>query len=467
MPAVNYQLPAALGVIAVKGIHKLVALLTGVALLSGCSGASVENLLTAPKLTQEQGQIYQALINSSGSSIKLKYPRGGDYRSAFVLYDIDNDACEEALVFYESQSVQSGESALRLKVLDKSDDQWQAMYDLACVGSEVESISFASLGGCGTTEIIVCYSTLNQTEKTLSVLNYAGGTLAELYNGTYACMEVIDLNADGLDELVTVIPDKISQVSTAAMFTKTDDGFVKLGDTQLSGSATEYVSVTKGLLDEDTTALFLDYSKGSGQYSTDVVYCADGVITSPMNRKVGADGSSYTLISRFTNDYMTDIQCFDIDGDGLVEIPSMTPLPGYETLQRSEQLCAVEWYAVENNTYKQKYYSYYSSKYNFAMIFPSRWQGIVSAVVNSTDNEIIFISYSAEKGVTVDDSTELLRVRTVDKDDSEALVSSKDFRMVGENDESIVCIKESVGYLTGSLALTETELQNCLIVAKE
>lgn len=80
------------------------AAILSIAALTGCQ-ATIENLLTAPKLTQEQSEINQALINSSGSSIKLKYPRGGEYRSAFVLQDIDSDGTQEALVFYESQSV--------------------------------------------------------------------------------------------------------------------------------------------------------------------------------------------------------------------------------------------------------------------------------------------------------------------------------------------------------------------------
>ncbi len=433
-------------------------------LMSGCSGASVENLLTAPKLTQEQSEIYQALINSSGSSINLKYPRGGEFRSAFVLQNIDSEPGEEALVFYESQSVQSGESALRLKVLDQNSGEWEAVYDLACVGSEVDSISFAGLGEGKTTEIIVCYSMLSQTEKTVSVLNYSKGEITELYTGSYSCMEVIDLNSDGQQELVTVIPDKTSQTAMAVMFTKTDKGLQKLSEAPLSGIAAEYVGVTKGLLGENKTALFLDYNKGSGQYGTDVIYCSGGRITSPVNLVVGADGSRGSLITRFTNDFMTDIRSMDIDRDGFVEIPSMTPLPGYETLMRSEQLCAVEWYTVENNCYKREYYSYYSSKYNFTLLFPSRWQGVVSAVVNYQDNEIIFISYSAETGFEVNESTELMRIRTIAKDDPETLVSSKDYRMIGESEDTIICIKETPGYLTGSLALTESELQNSFFV---
>lgn len=433
-------------------------------MLCGCSGGSVENLLTAPKLTQEQSQIYQALINSTGSSVSLKYPRGGEFRSAFVLQNIDDEPGDEALVFYESQSVQSGESALRMKVLDKYNGEWQAVYDLACVGSEVDGISFAKLGDGKCTEVIVCCSMLNQTEKTLSVLNYSSGIISELYSGSYACMEVMDLNSDGQDELVTVVPDKTTQVAMAMMFTKTDEGLVKLGETPLGSAGSDFVGVTKGQLSEDTTALFVDYSRGSGQYGTDVLYCRGGRLMTPVNFLAGQDGTRTNLISRFTNDYMTDIRSTDIDGDGNLEIPSMTPLPGYETLTRSEQLCAVVWYTVVNDRYEQEYYSYYSSKYNFALLFPSRWQGVVSAVVNSQDNEIIFISYSQNTGLEVNSGTELMRIRTIDKDDTEALVNSKDYHMIGENEENIICCRETTGYLTGKLALTESELKDSFIV---
>ncbi len=452
------------GVISVRRLCKILAVLAAGITLCGCSAGSVETLLTAPKLTQEQNEIYQALINSSGSSIKLKYPRGGEFRSAFVLQNLDSEPTDEAMVFYESQSVQSGESALRLKVLDQNSGSWEAVYDLACVGSEVDGISFASLGDGKSIEVLVCYSMLNQTEKTMSVMNYSGGIMTELYSGSYSCMEVIDLNADGEDELVTVWPDKTAQISMAAMFTKTDEGLVKLSETPLGSMGAEFISVTKGQISENTTALFMDYSRGGGQYSTDVLYCRGGRLVTPVNYSTGEDGTPHNLISRFTNDYMTDIRSTDIDGDGSLEIPSMMPLPGYETLARSEQLCAVAWYTVENDRYIQEYYSYYSSKYNFALLFPSRWQGVVSAVVNSQENEIIFISYSQNSGLEVNEITELMRIRTIDKDDQEGLINAKDYHMIGENEENIICCKETTGYLAGKLALTESELQDSFIV---
>lgn len=432
-------------------------------LMTGCSAVdmSVETMLTPPKLTAEQNEIYQALTNSGGEQLKLKYPRSGDYRSAFVLHNIDDEPDKEAMVFYETKTVQSGEGALRLKFLDKFDGKWQAVYDLACVGSEVDSISFTKLGNQGAVDIIVRYSMLNQTEKYYSIINYDEGVPKELYGSLYSCLEVMDLTSDGYNELVSVVTDKANQVSTAMMFANTEEGFHKLSEVQLSNGLGDYVNVTKGMLNENTKALFLDYSYGGGQYGTDVLYCYGDRILTPDSIGSNADSS---IINRITNDYMADIHCFDIDGDSFVEIPSTMPLPGYEILTKPEQLCAVKWYTIIDNNYTQEHYSYYSSKFNFAMLFPSRWIGVVSAVVNYPANEIVFISYDAAKGLVADETTELMRIRTVAKDDVDGINAAAGMKLLGESDEVLYYYSVTNGYKTGKLALTESELENSFIV---
>ncbi|MGN1120100.1 MAG: hypothetical protein ACI4Q4_07060, partial [Oscillospiraceae bacterium] len=409
----------------------------------------------------EQNEIYQALINSVGTNVKLKYPRSGDYRSAFVLENIDDEPDNEAMVFYESQSAQSGESLLRLKVLDKYDGEWRSVYDLACVGSEVDSVSFANLGSSDSVDIIVRYSMLNQTEKSFSVLNYRDGVPVELLASSYSCLEVFDLNSDGEDELFAVVTDKANQVSNAILYSNSENGFERLSEITLGGGAVDYVSVVTGQISENTNAVFLDYSRGSGQYGTDVVYCYGSRMVNPDSS--GTENPS-TQISRFTNDYLSEIHCFDIDNDGYVEIPGTAPLPGYETLTRPEQLCAVTWYTVIDDNITPEHYGYYSSKYNYALLFPNRWRGVVSAVVNSAEKEVVFIAYNSAVGLQVDETTELMRIRAVDKSDRDAIVAAKDMLVLGENDDMMFFYSENVSARTGKLALTESELENCFII---
>ena len=467
-------------------IKKLLAVMTVTVMCllnCGCSfSASMENLLAPPKLTEEQEEIYQELIRSVGRNVKLKYPRSGDYRSAFVLHNIDGEPGDEAMVFYESKDIRSGESALRLKFLDRSSGKWEAVYDLACPGNEIESVVFADIGsktaqetsengtvpteatsGPGMTNIILSYTLLNQTDKAFSVLKYSDRTPVELLSSTYSCMEITDLNKDDRNELVIVSVNKELQTASASMYTDNGDRLELLSNTPLYGGAADYLRVTKGRLDENTPALFLDYSKGGGQSGTDVLYCYGSRLFCPDSLGGMAGFPGATVISRQVNDYMAEVYSFDIDGDGFVEVPSTTPLPGYETLTKPEQLCAVQWYTVQNDNFTQKAYSYFSGKYQFALMFPNRWTGVVTAVPDFNNDDIIFISYDPETGLEVTEDNYIMRIRSVNKDDPQAVAAAKGMQMICESDETIYYAVNGPS-ANSSLALTESELSDCFVL---
>ncbi|MDE6727408.1 MAG: hypothetical protein K2J80_05645 [Oscillospiraceae bacterium] len=455
-------------------IKKLLLCLAALAMcltVCGCSmSVSVENLLSPPKLTEEQNEIYQELISSVGRNIKLKYPRSGDYRSAFVIKDIDGEPGSEALVFYESKDIRSGESALRLKFLDKSNGKWEAAYDLACPGNEIESVVFADLGGntvaaqsstAAAPTVILSYTLLNQSEKAFSVLKYKDKQPHVLLSSTYSCMEITDLNKDKQNELVIVSVNKELQTASASMYTDGGDKLELLSNTPLYGGAADYIRVTKGNLDESTSALFLDYSKGGGQSGTDVLYCYGSRLFCPDS--IGSNPAAGT-ISRQVNDYMAEIYSFDINNDGFVEIPSTTPLPGYETLTKPEQLCAVQWYTVQNDNFTQRAYSYFSGKYRFALLFPNRWRGVVSAVPDFNNNTIIFIAYNAETGLIATEDNEIMRIHTIEKDDKEAVEAAKGMKFLGESDDLLFYCAENERCRNGELALTESELNDSFVI---
>lgn len=70
--------------------------------LSGCSGfsSSTADLMRPPRLTPEQSAINEALTAAAlTQTYTLKYPKSGEYRSAFVFHDIDGDGVEEAIAF--------------------------------------------------------------------------------------------------------------------------------------------------------------------------------------------------------------------------------------------------------------------------------------------------------------------------------------------------------------------------------
>lgn len=387
------------------------------AALCGCSmSVSVETLLSPPTLSKDQEEIYRELEKSVGRNIKLKYPRSGDNRSAFVIRDIDSEPGEEALVFYEGSDIRSGESALRLKFLDKRDGKWEAAFDLACPGNEIDSVVFADLGGIDSAKnggpsglrIILSFTLLNQTEKAVSVLKYEDGAPSELLASSCSCLEVTDLNRDGQNELVIVTSNKEQKTAAALMYADEDGEKMRLvSSTSLSGGASEYLRVTKGSVNDDTPALFFDYSMGGGQSGTDVLYCYANGLFSPTNNA--------GKMTRRVNDYTAEVYSYDINGDDVIEIPATEPLPGYENYPANSQLCAVRWYNVVNDSFVESAYGYYSGKFGFSLMFPERWIGNVTAIVEHNSNSVLFIAYDPETGLKATSGNMIMRIRVVEK----------------------------------------------------
>ena len=77
-------------------------------LLSGCDTilfSSVDNLMRPPKISGEiNSQLMNAFEASVGGQYSLKYPLSGDYQSPCVMYDMDNDGTDEAIIFYSPEN---------------------------------------------------------------------------------------------------------------------------------------------------------------------------------------------------------------------------------------------------------------------------------------------------------------------------------------------------------------------------
>lgn len=425
---------------------------------SGCAATpGIEKLLSPPRLTEEQSEIYAALLNSAGKDIKLKYPKSGDYRSAFVMKNIDDEPTEEAIVFCEMSSVKANENALRMNILDHTEKGWSVVFDLPGLGTDVEEVIFSTLGNGERLNLIVGYSMLNQTEKTLSVVNYSDSKPTELFSGSYSLMKVIDLDMDGTEELITVTQDKATLSTTAGLYSVDSEGkFGKRGDAPMSSA--DYVNVTFGFLADDVYAMVADYSKGVSTYGTDVLYIVDGKLVNPINLVAEEE-----RISRISNTYISVINSQDIDGDGFIEIPAHTPFPGYESLSRQEQFCATIWYTISNHRLSEKYYSYFSAKNNYVLYFPSRWKGFVTAKINAEGNEISFFEVVQGKSVTTDELSEIMRIRTVTKTADESGSDTDTSKLIVEGYREYKTNGEKTYYIWASdwdspLSLTESEL---------
>ena len=424
-------------------------LIAALVLLSGCTGlgASLESLLSPPKLTEYQTAIYNALIQSTGEQVELTYPRSGDYRSAFVIYNLDDEPTSEAIVFYRLPETSQSEGGLRMSFLDQRDGQWFDLLDRPLTGREVESVSFSDFG-MGI-DIVVRCSVHSQSEQTVNVLSYDNGNVEELYRGSYVFYESLDMDSDGFNELFLINYDAALGYHTAHLLTYYDDEegntlFGAVSTVPLNGDVVTVQRMNRQKLSENDFLVFLDYSKGSGIFGTQLLRCYGKNLTKIFSENM----------TRRNNIYTPTLYSTDIDGDGRLEIPVTFPLPGYENLTVPEQIYTVEWYCADEErdfTLIRKSSAYISAGLEYMFYIPVRWQGLVT-VARSADT-VSFVKYD-------DEAEQLLSVYV--QSAGGTAPEGTGWRLYSQTDSLSIYINTYDG--EDAMSLTEDELQSCLML---
>lgn len=380
--------------------------------LSGCSvNINVDTMLTPPKLSGEQEQIYQALQDTTGSAIRLKYPKSGSYLSAFIIADIDNDNGDEAIVFYEKTNNTS--AGLRINILDKIDDTWQSICDRSTDGTEIEKVMISQLGSHDRINIIIGYSTANQSEKYISVYHYEDNYLEQTFSHSYALFDIAEISNARHEDLILLDAASATQQAYAAVYLLDEEGHYHEYKYRFSDNYTDYQQLIYGKYADGRIGFYIDAATGTSQLQTEVLSLEETETDAQLVNLLQRSGSTVEETVR-----RAGLFCQDIDGDNLPEIPVQCVFAGYEEAAESEQIRMTSWLSVQDTGIFTEYNSYYNSNDGYLFILPESWQDTVTVRNDMIQDELQFCVYD---GVFSEDMPILLRIYvaydTMDRDD--------------------------------------------------
>ena len=373
-------------------------------LLSACSSfqPNLTDLMQSPKLTEEQAEIYEALTNAADvSDVQLKYPKSGDYRSAFVMFDLDADGEDEALVFY---NMPSWGGNVRIMVLDHQQDEWVSVYDAVGEGTDVTEVDFQVLTASGRHCVLIGWEQGTSENTSISVYDYTGGQLRVLYESEYSQMLIEDLDQDGTKEILLGIFKASSKTGAIRLINDTEDGLQSASRIVMDSTITGFLGIEIGWLAQDQIAVFVDAYTSSTQIVTEImVYTDDGKLRSLSSHYGGLDRPLLREVP---------VRCEDINGDGILEIPvslveyseeereedNRKNLLQYLYLSNPEELERLgEADSAENSqagsvtfTFSPVWTGFVNLDYGFRFQFPEEWIGQVNVVKESDRNEWVF-----------------------------------------------------------------------------
>lgn len=387
-------------------------------MLSGCSIGSftnfgTEGLLFAPKLSKEQAQINDALINTVGSDITLIYPKTGDYRSSFVIENIDDEPTDEAIVFFQYNDSEKNNGAVMVEILDiNKNGEWQSFYQFSGAGPEVEGIKIEQLSENSTPSVIIGFSTLNIDQKQFQIYNYTRGNLSTIYTDTYSILDTIDIDNSGFKDILKISNDANTGVSSATLLRSSKGEIIAIDNVELTSGSSSYVSSVIGKTADGSSAIFLDAVKDtSGNIQTEVVSYTKDKLQNPM-----VTFSKNDKLMQSTS-RSSGYSSMDIDDDGVVEIPITSTMMGYENYldTSSEKLLLTDWYVYKDSySLVKKNTGYYNLADAFAFMYPEKWRGKVTVKIDNKTKETVFYQFNDNLARS---KTEFLRINVIDLND--------------------------------------------------
>lgn len=400
------------------------ALICAVCLLFTSCGVdvvgSVDKLMRPPKLNGESSYLQQAFEEAVGKSETrvMKTPISGDNRSSYLLYDLDGDGLQEALVFYCDPNVSEYANAFFLKLVD---GKWTPVSTVKGTGDEIYEVGFADINGDKKFEIIISWTTFGDAgivlpdigavnKRVSSVYSYDGSSVTLIHSEPFSEMLVSDLDNDNSDELFFVNIDFSAQESktTGKIISFNKDysilenkSFTMSSFINIFNIVTDTFSASEG----NHTRIYVD----GGISETGIVTEIIDVLHSALEIKLPL----YELNAFGQSPTIRDIRALsrDIDNDGIVEIPTLEILPGSVNITSESDvripLNLTVWSEFKNNKFIEKNKSIINGTYGYMFCFPEDWLGKVTAVYNAKNAALTF--YKTDSNLTIGDEMFSLR----------------------------------------------------------
>ena len=340
--------------------------------LAGCSmpgeQVQVEELLRAPKLSGDYGDVQTALNDWLGESAQLKYPMQGDLLSPFLIHDLDGDGQQDAAVLYTTAQ----SSNVCVAILQKGrDGMWQVRQNAEGLADTVDSVGLAQLQPGDASQLVVGYVAA-QGDHYLAVYSYTDGELSTILEQQYQQYLVEDITGGGSQDLILMSTLEDGGVQIELLTVDKEGSFQQVAVMGLSADRfSGCASVAAGVGADGRHYLVLDGWTGiSGNNLASVLLYFD----EDTQQMVPADQISTEKLYTASLRNVPSLVSQDLDGDGIVEIPTQPDEAGLLNMSQGRRMDFIVWmdYTSPN---PEKSFGLLDEETNCYIELPMEWEG--------------------------------------------------------------------------------------------
>ncbi len=409
----------------------------------------VDGLMGAPKLEGDMSPVQQALEETVGEKITLKYPVSGEYRSAFVLKDLNGDGVKEAMAFY-SDTVDSTVS-VHINIIAQEGESWQSKGDLSLVGNGVESVSFSDLDGDGGLEIIVGWMVYGTVEKQVGIYTYDGKSLIQRAIEPYTNFLCADITGDKVNDLSVVYLNSAEKTASAKIFSLSTVGITEVGQTALDGGVSSYAAPVLSTLSNGWPAIYVDAVKGNGML-TEIIWYKDGILHSIYDPEAPEISLTYRNSTVSSRDY---------NGDGVIDIPVSELLISTAEMTDADKAYYTNWSEFDGEKFNILASTFMNYSDGYSLTVPDKWKARLLLVRKTEARMRFFIGFDPETKLAKD---ELFRIVAASVPDYETGAYADDKYILLDRTDTLVYL--AMVMPENSVGITEKDVREMFSIIK-
>ena len=317
--------------------------------LSGCV-MTVDQMYVPPRRSESYKNL-QTVMDEYMDGMSYCAPNTGENQQSVQMADLTGDGIKEVVVFVKG----SDEHPLKVLIFRLKGDVYEPLTVIEASGTAFDQVEYIQMDGQPGLELVVGRQVSEQVLRNLTVYRFHEGQAEQMMTVNYQKYLTLDMNQDGKSDLFVLHPGR----------TDTDCGLVELysaaagtvarsAEVNLSQPVGQLKRIMTGSLHGGERAVFVASTVDAGTIVTDVYALVNGELTN-----VSMSNESGTSVKTVRNYY---VYAEDIDGDGVLELPSLIPmrLPTEgRTMEEREHL--IRWYALgADGSEHDKRYTYHN-----------------------------------------------------------------------------------------------------------
>lgn len=415
------------------------SIFTVVFFLCGCDifTADTAELLSPPALTGDMYPIAEAIKESVSPDYTFEYPSRGDYRSAVVQHDINKDGILEAFAFYSTQDRET--ATMHINAVVTKDGKWSSAATQSIVAGGVDRIDFCDLDHDGTDEILVGWEIYGTSELQLAIYSLGENALTQRLLEKYTHYITCDLDDDDRNEIFIIRSSPAESKNTAHLYALTTVGVSQISSCELDSSAKTLNHPTAATLSTGKPAVYIDEIKGVGAV-TEVLFLEKGKLVNPLLEKEAKETVKTLRSATF--------ETYDINEDGLLEIPVQKEVPTVTKSGVSEKLYLTNWCSFNGEALTNQLTTIINVSDDYYYCIPQKWIGKIAILRDSENSLMEIYRYDPKEKVS---GERLMYFKAVKKSDwDEGVYKNRDVtELVNNGETSYICYISSAAEKDG------------------